>query len=58
VFVSGIDGRERGGQRAIELTGAEQRFEISAGKGHIVFALSSPFGEYMAGPARDQVMLN
>jgi hypothetical protein len=30
VLVAGVDLRERGRQRAIELAGAEERFEVSA----------------------------
>ena len=38
-----IELRQRGGERAIELAGAEERFEVSACEGHIVFAFWSPY---------------
>ena len=42
-FVPWIERRQRRRQRAIELAGAEERFEVGAGKSHTIFALSSPF---------------
>ena len=53
----GIERRQRGRQRAIELAGAEERFEVGACESHIVFALSSPFRRSIwQAPHADQVM--